>query len=369
MYGPPVQPPQPKLGLGRGVRRLDGLADQRRRGPLPPRDLYQLATQQSLSIDGHIRRAEPRGLHDAADAHEHAAAIAGDVERSGLRRGGAGLGSPSDRSTTATVEDQIAYAFRRCLSRPPHDKELKQLVALYNDSHASLADRPKGAREAGDCSTWESCRAEMNAVDAGRDDRRRQRAAQSGRDGFEAIEPAMNYAQNLRTSLAGISCRAPALVWARWLCRRCSARKLVPTCAIDAMQPLGRARRRICTAGQAGHLSAPDRLAAAPGHVRLQARAGQARRPGLPATIPQRAARSPSPPARPSCWARRASSPSTARAGVWLSDAVPQFHARRGRRDVRHPVDEHRSVQPRSGRAVALHRLAALRPARRWAPG
>ena len=37
--------------------------------------------------------------------------------------------------------------------------------------------------------------------------------------------------------------------------------------------------------------------------------------------------------------------------------------ARGRRRAVRHPVDEHRPVQPRPGRAAALHRLAAAGPA------
>ena len=48
--------------------------------------------------------------------------------------------------------------------------------------------------------------------------------------------------------------------------------------------------------------------------------------------------------------------------GVWMSDALPHLHERR-RRAVRHQVDEHRPVQPRPGRAAALHRLAAAGPA------
>jgi hypothetical protein len=47
----------------------------------------------------------------------------------------------------SVVEEQIAYAFRRCLLRPPHDNELKQLVALYNDSRNRLADQPKAAEK------------------------------------------------------------------------------------------------------------------------------------------------------------------------------------------------------------------------------
>ena len=49
----------------------------------------------------------------------------------------------------------------------------------------------------------------------------------------------------------------------------------------------GRAPAALCAAGQARHLSAPDRLAAESGRLRLQAGAGQTRRPGLPATVPR----------------------------------------------------------------------------------
>ena len=45
-----------------------------------------------------------------------------------------------------------------------------------------------------------------------------------------------------------------------------------------------------------------------------------------------------------------------------MSDALPHL-ARRGRRAVRHQVDVHRPVQPRPGRAAAVHRLAAVGPA------
>ena len=44
-----------------------------------------------------------------------------------------------------------------------------------------------------------------------------------------------------------------------------------------------------------------------------------------------------------------------------MSDAIAAARGRR--RPVRHPVDEHRPVQPRPGGAAALHRLAAPGPA------
>jgi hypothetical protein len=47
----------------------------------------------------------------------------------------------------SVVEEQIAYAFRCCLLRPPSANELKQLVLLYNDSRTRLADRPKATEK------------------------------------------------------------------------------------------------------------------------------------------------------------------------------------------------------------------------------
>ena len=81
-------------GSERGVRRQHRLADERRRRPLSPRALHDVAAVESVSVDGHVRRAQSRSLHRSPRAHEHAAAGAGDVERPGLRRSRAGAGSP-----------------------------------------------------------------------------------------------------------------------------------------------------------------------------------------------------------------------------------------------------------------------------------
>ncbi len=43
----------------RGLRRRPGLADERRRGPLPPRPLHGMAPLQSLPVAGDLRRAQP----------------------------------------------------------------------------------------------------------------------------------------------------------------------------------------------------------------------------------------------------------------------------------------------------------------------
>ena len=103
--------------------------------------------------------------------------------------------------------------------------------------------------------------------------------------------------------------------------------------------------------GEAGHLPAHDRLAAAARPVRLQARAGQAQRPALPRRVPQgQAVRVHHGHAQAARHAR-ASSRSTARAARGCRDAIPHLHEVADEL-VRDPVDEHRPVQPRPGRAL-----------------
>jgi hypothetical protein len=68
-------------------------------------------------------------------------------------------------SHDSVLEEQIAYAFRCCLLRPPHDNELKQLAALYNDSHAQLATQSKAAEKLATIPLGK-LPPNMNAVDA-----------------------------------------------------------------------------------------------------------------------------------------------------------------------------------------------------------
>ena len=56
---------------------------------------------------------------------------------------------------------------------------------------------------------------------------------------------------------------------------------------VGRRQPAGTETTDVRGEGEAGHLPAPDRLAAAPRPVRLQAGAGQARRQALPRRVPQ----------------------------------------------------------------------------------
>ena len=117
MYGPPVRPPQPNLGLtaafgsstdwetsaGDDRYRRALYTTWRRSNPYPSMATFDAPNREVCTL----RRT----------CHEHASAIARDVERSGLRRGRPGLGSPS-HPARRPLEEQIAYAFRRCALAP-----------------------------------------------------------------------------------------------------------------------------------------------------------------------------------------------------------------------------------------------------------
>ena len=111
--------------------------------------------------------------------------------------------------------------------------------------------------------------------------------------------------------------------------------------------------------GQAGHLSAYVGRTAPARSLRLQARAGQAPLAALPRFSCSRTRNSPSSRGTPSCSAPPTSSRNAARAAP--SSASSCRTSRRGRRHRHRPIHVHRSVQPRAGRAVPLHRLIAQR--------
>ena len=105
-------------------------------------------------------------------------------------------------------------------------------------------------------------------------------------------------------------------------------------------------------------------LTGSPPHLDLydyKPRAGQAQRRAVPRLVPQGQAIRLH--LRHAEAARHAAQLRPARQGGRLAVRRHSAPARRGRRAVRHQVDVHRPVQPRPGRAVALHRLAPCGPA------
>ncbi|MFO0907461.1 MAG: DUF1549 domain-containing protein [Isosphaeraceae bacterium] len=89
--------PAPAGGALAGrVQRPAHVGDQPWRRQASARPLHVLAADRSLSLDGHVRRPEPRDLLGQTDANQHAVAGVRHDERPGLCRGSPGAGA-SDR--------------------------------------------------------------------------------------------------------------------------------------------------------------------------------------------------------------------------------------------------------------------------------
>ena len=159
MYGPPVKPPQPTLGLSAAFGGGDRLADQRRRGPVPPRPLHDVAAVEPVSVDGHVRRAQPRGLHASAAIRtntplqalvtlndpvyvEAAQALARRI----VAEGGT---TPSER--VAFALPRSAWPGRRATPKST------RLVKLYEQALAEFRDRRRRGQEDGDRAARRRC--------------------------------------------------------------------------------------------------------------------------------------------------------------------------------------------------------------------
>ena len=164
MYGPPVRPPQPKLGLtaafggstdwktseGDDRYRRAIYVTWRRSNPYPSMATFDAPNREVCALRRTRTNTPLQSLVTLNDPVYVEAAQA--LARRAIEH-------------DSVVEEQIAYAFRRCLLRPPHDNELKQLVMLYNDSHAQLADRPKASEKLATIPLGK-LPPDMNAVDA-----------------------------------------------------------------------------------------------------------------------------------------------------------------------------------------------------------
>ena len=164
MYGPPVRPMQPNLGLsaafGSSTDWKTSAGDDRyrraiyttwrRSSPYPSMATFDAPNREVCTLRRTSTNTPLQSLVTLNDPVYVEAAQA--LARRAIQH-------------ASTVADQIAYAFRRCLSREPQANELQSLVHLYEDSHSQLSSRPKGAvklatRPLGDLP------AGMNAVDA-----------------------------------------------------------------------------------------------------------------------------------------------------------------------------------------------------------
>lgn len=146
MYGPPVKPPQPSIGLsaafGAGIDwQTSGGDDKYRRGlyttwrrsnPYPSMATFDAPNREVCTVR-RVRTNTPLQalvtLNDPVYI-ESAQALARRVVSAG----------------GATSADRARYAFRLTLSRPPHDAELARLVTLYEQSLARFSQNTEDAK-------------------------------------------------------------------------------------------------------------------------------------------------------------------------------------------------------------------------------
>jgi hypothetical protein len=147
MYGPPVKPPQPALGLsaafGSGIDWQTSAGDDRyrralytmwrRSNPYPSMASFDAPNREVCTVRRTRTNTPLQALVTLNDPVYIEAAQA--LARRVVADGG---------STTA---ERARYAFRLCLSRPPHESELGRLIKLYEDSLSRLQPQTEQARK------------------------------------------------------------------------------------------------------------------------------------------------------------------------------------------------------------------------------
>jgi hypothetical protein len=133
MYGPPVKPPQPTLGLnaafGSAVDWQPSTGDDkfrralyttwRRSNPYPSMATFDAPNREVCTLRRDRTNTPLQALVTLNDpVYLEAAQALG-------RRIAAGSSNPAER---------VAFAFRACLSRPPHEGEVARIVKLYEQS-------------------------------------------------------------------------------------------------------------------------------------------------------------------------------------------------------------------------------------------
>ncbi|MBX9579094.1 MAG: PSD1 and planctomycete cytochrome C domain-containing protein [Gemmataceae bacterium] len=147
MYGPPVRPPQPNLGLsaafggaidwqpstGEDKYRRGLYTTWRRTNPYPSMAAFDAPNRDICTVRRGRTNTPLQALVTMNDPVYVEAAQG--LARRVLKAGGPGL------STKA------AFALRTCLGRPPKDAEVDRVVKLYREARGKFADSPKKAKE------------------------------------------------------------------------------------------------------------------------------------------------------------------------------------------------------------------------------
>ncbi len=144
MYGPPVKPPQPNLGLsaafgsstdwqtstGEDRYRRGIYTTWRRSNPYPSMATFDAPNREVCTLRRNQSNTPLQALVTMNDPVYVEAAQA--LARGLLKH-------------HRSIEGQVAEGFRRCLLRDPSESELSALVALFNDTHEELATKPENA--------------------------------------------------------------------------------------------------------------------------------------------------------------------------------------------------------------------------------
>jgi len=144
MYGPPVHPPQPSMGLAAAFGSSTDWATSegedrfrraiytawRRSNPYPSMATFDAPNREICMLRRTATNTPLQALVTMNDPVFVEAAQA--LARRALEH------------STAVVE-RVEFAFRRCLLRPPGANERQLLVDLYQESHAHLASRSEAA--------------------------------------------------------------------------------------------------------------------------------------------------------------------------------------------------------------------------------
>lgn len=144
MYGPPVKPPQPNLGLtaafgsstdwqtsmGEDRYRRGIYTTWRRSNPYPSMATFDAPNREVCTLRRNQTNTPLQALVTLNDPVYVEAAQA--LARTLLKHDG-------------SVNDQIADGFKRCLLRDPSEPELSALVTLFDDMHQELASQPDNA--------------------------------------------------------------------------------------------------------------------------------------------------------------------------------------------------------------------------------
>ena len=147
MYGPPVRPYRPKLGLaaafggntdwdaspGEDRYRRALYTEWRRTTPYPSMVAFDAPNRNVCTVNRPRTNTPLQALVTLNDPVYVEAAQA--LARRMVKDGG------------PDAESRVTYAFRLCVTRPPRDVEVKRLVELYNKAREEYSRDPKKATE------------------------------------------------------------------------------------------------------------------------------------------------------------------------------------------------------------------------------